>query len=317
MMMHSKRFKNFVIGLGVFTLVTLGLGKFFDSRCETSCIGEAFAANSNNGLEFKLDNDKRIVLGPNILITLDDEDDGHATRIDEPVTETFPGKDLKEVHIKSFTTDWKVVDSADEQLRLVFRGYVPKEWTIRQEGGKLDLELKKKGPREGELQLPKNFAGSITLNSVSGEIQVEQLAQAQDFRLNNVSGDVQIKAAPSRRLSINTVSGDVELQASNLNKDLGIDSKSVSGDVIATLISPIKELRSESVSGNMELKAGKAVGFEFEMEGVSASFEGLPNDARRNEGFGNRSAAGSFGADPKGRLRFTSVSGDFSLKPAD
>jgi hypothetical protein len=313
--MHNERLKKLVIGLSAFTLGTLGLGKFFDTRCETSCIGEAFAANK--GFEFKLDQDRKIVLGPHITLTLDDEDGNQAARIDESVTETLPGKDLKDIHIKSYITDWKVIESTDDQVRLVFRGYVPKEWTIKQDGGKLDLELKKKGPREGELQLPKNFAGSLTLDNVSGEVQIEKLAQAQDFHLNSVSGDVQIKAGPSRRLNLNTVSGDVVLQADPSHKELEIDSNSVSGDVVITLRSPVRELDAKSVSGNLQLRAGKSVGFEFEMEGVSASFEGLPKDTRKTEGFGNRSAQGSFGADPKGRLRFNSVSGDFSLELMD
>jgi hypothetical protein len=69
------------------------------------------------------------------------------------------------------------------------------------------------------------------------------------------------------------------------------------------------------VSGDVNLKAGKTVGFDFEMEGISASFEGLPADTRQTEGFGNRSAKGSFGASPQGKLKFNSVSGDFNLSP--
>lgn len=332
--MDNKRMKNIVIGLGAFTLVTLGLGKFFDTRCESSCIGEAFAANTENGLKglekFNIildDDDDKIVInkgdGPVIHITKDDSDslggdEGNPSRTDKPLTESIPAKDLKQVQIKSYITDWKVVEAADDQIHFVFKGYLPpKEWTIKTSGSKLDLETTKKGPLEGELQLPKNFAGEITFTNITGDITVEKLAKADSFHLTTVSGDLNLKAAPARTLNINTVSGDVEFLPVLVNKDLEIDYNSVSGNLNAVLKTPVKEFSAKSVSGNVDLKAGKTVGFEFEMEGISASFDGLPKETHQTEGFGNRSAKGSFGADPKGRLTFNSVSGDFTLESAD
>jgi DUF4097 and DUF4098 domain-containing protein YvlB len=332
--MDNKRMKNIVIGLGAFTLITLGLGKFFDTRCESSCIGEAFAANTKDGLEglgnFNIildDDDDKIVInkgdGPKIRITTDGKDtlggdEGNPARTAKAVTETVPGKDIRELNIKTYVTDWKVVDSADDQLHFVFKGYLPpKEWTVKTTGDKLNLEVTKKGPLEGELQLPKNFSGEINITNVNGDITVEKLAQASGMHLTTVSGDVNVKAVPTRILNINTVSGDVELQPTALSKDLEIDYNSVSGNLTAALNSSVKDFAAKTVSGNVDLKAGKAVGFEFDMEGISASFEGLPKDTHQTEGFGNRSAKGSFGADPKGKLTFNSVSGDFQLRSAD
>jgi DUF4097 and DUF4098 domain-containing protein YvlB len=328
--MDNKRMKNIIIGLGAFTLITLVLGKFFDTRCETSCIGEAFAANTKDGLDglgnFNIifDDDDRIMLkrgdGPNIHISGGDSDTlgGDAenpARTDKAITETIPGKDVKELELKSYVTDWKVVESADDQIHFVFKGYLPKEWTIKNSGGKLEVEVTKKGPTFGELQLPKSFAGEFTLTNISGDISVEKLAGTSEFHLMSVSGDLKVKAAPSKVLSINTVSGDVDFEPASLNKDLDIAYNSVSGDLRAALMTPVKEFEAQSVSGGVDLIAGKSVGFDFEMEGISASFDGLPEDTQQKEGFGNRSAKGSFGASPKGRLKFSSVSGDFNLRP--
>lgn len=331
--MDNKRMKNIVIGLGAFTLVTLILGKFFDTRCESSCIGEAFAANTKDGLDglgnFNIifDKDDRIMIkkgdGPNIHISTGDSDTlggdaDNPARTDKAITESIPAKDIKELELKSYVTDWKVVDSADDQIHFVFKGYLPpKEWTVINNGGKLEVEVTKKGPNFGELQLPKNFTGELTLTNISGDITIEKLAATSEFHLMSVSGDLNVKAAPSKILSINTVSGDVNFEPTSLNKDLDIATNSVSGDLKATLVSPIKEFEAQSVSGNVDLKVAKSVGFDFEMEGVSASFDGLPDDTRQKEGFGNRSARGSFGANPKGRLKFNSVSGDFNLRPLD
>ncbi len=58
-------------------------------------------------------------------------------------------------------------------------------------------------------------------------------------------------------------------------------------------------------------------GVDFEMEGISSYFEGLPRDTQQREGFGNRSIKGSFGAGPKDKLKFSSGSGEFNLKSAD
>jgi hypothetical protein len=331
--MDNKRMKNIVIGLGAFTLITLALGKFFDTRCESSCIGEAFAANTKDGLDglgdFNIifDKDDRIMLkrgdGPNIHISGGDIDTlggdaDNPARTDKSITESIPSKDVKELELKSYITDWKVVESADDQIHFVFKGYLPpKEWTVKNSGGKLEVEVTKKGPTFGELQLPKSFAGELTLTNISGDISVEKLAGTSEFNLVTVSGDLKLKAAPTKSLSINTVSGDVDFEPESLNKDLDIAYNSVSGDLKVTLMTPVKEFEAQSVSGTVDLKAGKNVGFDFEMEGISASFGGLPQDTQQKEGFGNRSAKGSFGASPKGRLKFNSVSGDFILRPLD
>jgi hypothetical protein len=331
--MDNKRMKNIVIGLGAFTLVTLILGKFFDTRCESSCIGEVFAANTKDGLDglgnFNIifDKDDRIMIkrgdGPNIHISGRDSDTlggdaDNPARTDKAITESIPSKDIKELDLKSYITDWKVVESADDQIHFVFKGYLPpKEWTVKNSGSKLEVEVTKKGPTFGELQLPINFAGELILTNISGEISIEKLGATSEFHLMTVSGDLKVKAAPSKILSINTVSGDVDFEPASLNKDLDIAYNSVSGDLRATLTTQVKEFEAKSVSGNVKMKAGKNVGFDFEMEGISASFDGLPDDTRQTEGFGNRSAKGSFGTSPKGKLKFNSLSGDFNLSPLD
>lgn len=328
--MDNKRMKNIVIGLGAFTLITLALGKFFDTRCEASCIGEAFAANTKDGWDGLIvfdDNDDRVTIGkgngPLIHISSGDSDTlggdaDNPARTDKAITESIPSKDIKELELKSYITDWKVVESADDQFHFVFKGYLPpKEWTVKNSGGKLEVEVTKKGPTFGELQLPKNFAGELTLTNISGEITIEKLAGTSEFHLMTVSGDLKVKAAPSKSININTVSGDVDFEPSSLNQDLDIAYNSVSGDLKVTLMTPVKEFEAQSVSGNVNLKAGKNVGFDFDMEGISASFDGLPDDTQQKEGFGNRSAKGSFGASPKGKLKFSSVSGDFNLSPLD
>ncbi|HYX33850.1 MAG TPA: DUF4097 family beta strand repeat-containing protein [Oligoflexus sp.] len=329
----ENRMKNIAIGLGAFTLITFGLGKFFDSRCASSCIGEAFAANTKDGLNFKGledlhifvgDDDKDRRGGKTIHISNSDSgdslggDENNPLRKKEPLTESFTGKGLKDIEINSYVTDWKITESADDQIRFVFTGYLPpKEWTVIESVGELKLEVTKKGPLQGEIQLPKGFAGELEFTNITGNINVEKLALADSFEVTSVSGDLTLMAAPTKELSINTVSGDVKLEPGILNKALAIDYNSVSGDLNATLKSGIKKFEANSVSGDVNFKAARTVAFNFEMEGVSASFEGLPSSTKTDEGFGHRGATGSFGEGPKGELTFNSVSGDFNLKPAE
>ncbi|WP_141731784.1 DUF4097 family beta strand repeat-containing protein [Oligoflexus tunisiensis] len=331
----EKRMQNFVIGLGIFTLASLGLGKFFDSRCETSCIGEAFAANAEDGLKglekfhIYLDDDDNILIGSGDkerkirFRNGDDEgklggDEDNPNRKKEPFTEKLAGKDLKEIVIKSYITDWKIVDSPDDDIRFVFTGYLPpKEWTLTESTGKLELELTRKGPLSVVMQLPKNFAGTVHMNSIMGDIEAEALAQVSTLDLTNVGGNLKFKAAPSQHLNVNNVNGDVSFEPAVLKKTLELDFNSVSGDLNATMNSPVKSFEAKSVSGDVNLKINKAVGFTFEMEGVSASYEGLPKNTIHSKGIANTSAKGSFGPDPKGELSFNSVSGDFHLEQVD
>ncbi len=337
----KTRTQKIVLGLFVFTFGTLAMGKFFDTRCETSCIGEAIAANAdskdgvlnlkkyNIHLNFKDNNvafNKKEGSDDDNSITInlggEDADMGgdkdNPARQKEPLTEVYEGKNLKDIKIISYITDWTIRDASDDKLSFVFKGYLPaKEWTVKEKADEISIETKKKGPLSAEILIPKNFTGKIQFVSVSGDLKVDGLSKAKEFELTNVSGDVDLNAAPGEKLTINTVSGDINLNPKLLSKDLQISFHSVSGDMESELISPIKSFIGETVSGDIDFTVGKKVGFNFEMEGVSASYDGLPMDTSKVDSIAHRGARGTFGVEPKGDLKFNSVSGDFHLKQAE
>lgn len=333
----NNRSRNLVLGLAAFTLLTLGLGKFFDTRCTGSCIGEAFAANVEGGAKslkelekyhiFLDDKNARITIHDSedeeksFTININDKNDvniNDANRIEGPLVESYPSKGLERIVIKSFVTDWVITESKDDKVGFIFKDYLPaKEWTVKESAGKLEIEFSRKGPGEAELQLPKGYKGNLEFGNVSGEVNVNKLAVARRVIINNVSGDLSIKAAPSESFNINTVSGDVEFEAEGLNRNLEIDVNAVSADTRVNLKNPVRSFASKTVSGDVNFSAGKDVAFDFEMEGVSASFNGLPKGTVMENSIAHHEARGSFGKGTRGKLSFNSVSGDFQLVVVD
>ncbi|MCX6131304.1 MAG: DUF4097 family beta strand repeat-containing protein [Proteobacteria bacterium] len=294
----NKRVQTILIVLVLFSVGSFILAQVFDSRCKTSCIGEAFAENSAHGFKGF----------DNININVENSS----------TTEVFNSKDLKDIVIKSNGTNWTITEAADDKGTLQFTGYrLTKEWTLSPSAGKLSIETTGKGPNEATLKLPKDFDGKIVLVTSSGDVTIEKLAKTNRLELTDVSGDIQINASPSQDLLINTVSGDVEFKTKELSPALTLGFHSTSGDLKADLVSPMKSFKAKTISGNIELIVAKGVGFAFELEGISSSYDGLPEGTEALEGAAHHRAIGSFGLEPKGELSFKSVSGDFHLKHAE
>lgn len=321
--MKSKT-KKILLGLSLFTLAMLGIGRLLDSRCEGSCIVEAARANAgadwsklNGGpfnFNYRYSSSDDSFRGTHLAIDLDgDEDDTeeNALRKSEPLREDYEGQSVKDIQINSYVTQWSIKEGSTDKLSVTYRGYLEgKEWTVNASGDRLNIKLGKKGPLEAELTLPKDYRGDLHLETVSGDCDLSSLAQTRALTVTGVSSDLQVKSAPSEELRIETVSGDIRFSAQTPRPGLKIALNTISGDASLVLESPIKELKSKTVSGDLELKVSPALGFDFEMETVNGSSEGLATEANAGSPQNHRA---SLGPEPRARLTFESISGDFKL----
>ena len=101
------------------------------------------------------------------------------------------------------------------------------------------------------LWLPENFAGELTLSTVSGETTLSSLqypgtraaittvsgeldvydSSLDTLSVESVSGDIWINAIVANRVSVHTVSGDIFGVADGYDEPIEVDVNSVSGDI--------------------------------------------------------------------------------------
>lgn len=106
---------------------------------------------------------------------------------------------------------------------------------------------------EAKILLPKKYANSLRVKTVSGDISVGP-ANLQDMTLNTVSGDISVNHAIAETINITSVRGDIEANALE-GKNWAL--KSVSGDVKLYLLHPeLVSLQLQSVSGDVSEPKG-------------------------------------------------------------
>ncbi len=299
--MLLNRKSKIILGVFAFTVITFGLGSGFDATCEYSCIGQAFA--DNHEIKF-------------FGVTIDgDDDDSSSSRQSSPFQQDF-ADDLKTIEIKSVRTNWLVGASPDAKVHLTFKDFrSEKDWEINASGGNLAIKVLKKGPLEAILLVPASFGGGIQMATVSGDLKFTSLGKAQTLAIESVSGELKLDTIPQTDLALKTVSGEVFLTSVEATPELKIRIETVSGGINASLNKPMSNFKVSSVSGEFELALSKGIGFDFDLSGVSSDFNGLPDlGTTKTNRPGHRKASGSFGSEPRGKLEFSSVSGDFNLK---
>lgn len=149
------------------------------------------------------------------------------------------------------------------------------------------------------------FRGTQQYRTVSGDMVLDRVAG--DVRVRDVSGDVSIRAEEPLRLEMNTVSGDVSAIAPRFDV---LRLVTVSGDVeLEGEFADHGEHRVETVSGDLSLGV---------VDGLTLEVRGLSSDTRvsvphRSEGSRDRRRYIIGGGE--GSLRFSSMSGDVSVRP--
>lgn len=134
----------------------------------------------------------------------------------------------------------------------------------------------------------KSFNGqNLTVNNVSGNIELTDCNLTDKLSLDNVSGTVNIKTVKADSLKLGTVSGNITLtdtEAEKLDIDTvsgkikadgsfkEIDGESVSGDYTVTSATALNKISFDSVSGCFDLLMPENSGFTADFDGVSGDF---------------------------------------------
>ncbi|MBS1348540.1 MAG: DUF4097 family beta strand repeat protein [Firmicutes bacterium] len=109
-----------------------------------------------------------------------------------------------------------------------------------------------------DIWLPESFLqeGYITLDSVSGDVVVEQLNGAQ-LDANTVSGNIELHRCTFTEMSLETVSGDIEGTLLGNRGDYHIEYENLSGDVEingpSDLGSGQLDIHLNTISGDIKL----------------------------------------------------------------
>lgn len=171
---------------------------------------------------------------------------------------------------------------------------------------------------------------SITINSVSADVEAEKLTQ-NEIKAKNVSGRIEIGSLKAFDADIESVSGNIniesssaentlkfysvsgEISAANINSP-DIDIESVSGDITAEMTYSAK-VRITTVSASVDLTIPKSNGAEINFTTTSGKLSTKLDNTKKNNVY--TFAAEKTPDDPEGkasRITVDTVSGDLTVK---
>ena len=301
MTMRSLKFWLIMLGL---TLAFLGVGRLFDRRCPGGCLREVMLMHMGSDRPNEEAGARRTRDGKLIR-----------ARIAEVLAIPIEEKARRQLTIKSYVTNWVIRQKKGLTApRLSVSGYrPPEEWRIDDSGDELKIEMRKRGPRRAELEIPESFAGSLEIINVSGEVTFEAPFQLQRIKVANVSGLVSLQELPRETLELSTVTGSIKAAQNAQDAKINIEVQSVSGDIDLKLKGEFARMHVESVSGSVFLRIPENVGFRYRLESVSGNFSGFPADAEESREFGEKNLEGTVGQAGSAALQFETISGEFQL----
>lgn len=296
----SNKLKRLAVITGGVALLSLGLGKYFDSQCVSSCL---MAANTHGG-SFNL------TVGDGFF-SVSDDDEGGSDSVSTLRAVTLPDvADLQELVIRVVSTDLKII-AADKLAARAVDYRTDKGWAIRSNGKELLLDLRDKGPGRLELDLPPSFKGRLELTTVSGDVQVGENLAINQMKIHSTSGHTDLASWPKDEFSISTVSGDLSSSAQGPAPKV-IDIEGVSADIDIQLGSPFQTFRTKTVSGDVSVRLRGKAEFDYSLHSISGDFRGIPGSVTK-EGVANRQMDGRVGEPKDSRFEFESISGDFKM----
>jgi len=173
----------------------------------------------------------------NYMVNFRDRNNFEGNSIDEVTT--FGIDQLKEIYIRSVSSDVSVFSTDEEDIKIHFYGRsalksgkaLPRLIT-NLEGSKLKIEIEY--PRVLfynanvvlDVYIPQDYRESIIIDTVSADVGISNL-DLNNFRCKTVSGDLRIESLGSDNLTLNTTSGDVDIVGFSGN----LKADSVSGDI--------------------------------------------------------------------------------------
>lgn len=194
----------------------------------------------------------------------------------------------------------------------------PMPLTVRRGEGSLHVETDEKsgwfssrghGGISFEVSAPQ--AARLDISAVSSDVEAHGFTGEQSYK--TVSGDLVIDGGGGR-VSATTVSGDLNLTGV---QPLEANVATTSGDIEA-LAPTFQPVRLRTVSGDMTLRGGFAVGPQHTAESVSGDLSieaatGLSVDIKRGLDFSKGAKQPMVSGDGSAHLRFRSLSGDVEL----
>lgn len=124
------------------------------------------------------------------------------------------------------------------------------------------------------VEVPPNYSGNLTIESISGDISIEGEGSTQ-LKAASVSGDVKIhRHKNTQSLVVETISGDIELKGSFANVKLS----SISGDVELSSEVALNNLEVSTTSGDVELELSQHQTAKVKFVTTSGCVEASFND---------------------------------------
>ena len=248
---------------------------------------------------------------------------------------SFPAETLRSLDIHLVNGDVKIRVNPDPTADVILSGNTQRLDIRRSEDGTLSIRPDKTAAasffsvrglvsNHVYLVLPMRHWESITVTTVSGDVDIYDpidtallniKTASGDVDLHGVTGDVQINSASGdadlfgtyTTASIHTASGDIDLEGSIHT----LRCNSASGDVDLHMATLPRLLEASTRSGDYEIRSPDGLGFTLEFRTVSGDLESsFPLVGPVNF----RSGEAMYLDGGESRMVLTSVSGDLSLK---
>ena len=198
---------------------------------------------------------------------------------------TFEANQVKELSLDITASDVKVTGSADtDQVLIKYPESKSRSYTITEENGQLTISEKNdrifgifsfdfffSKDWEVEVILPVDSLNNLTLDSTSGDVDIQKLAIKENLDLSLSSGDVQLQTVTvAGKTSVQLSSGEIDL-TNFVTKDLYLSV--TSGDMQLEGVIVANQTSLEANSGDIELTQFKA-GQETEISVTSGDISG-------------------------------------------
>lgn len=180
----------------------------------------------------------------------------------------FNRNEVRDIHINMIYESIDIVYHTSDKIKVVYDGSEADKIVVGTSNNQLNVYHKKNiafnffNSNRGQLTiyLPENFENSMSVESVSGDINIETKAIKAD--INTTSGEIVIKESIIS-LDVNTVSGNITVNAPTSDAEF----ETVSGDVDAVI--DVKcDVSGNSVSGSFWFRV---LGDEYEVDFDSVS----------------------------------------------
>ncbi len=142
--------------------------------------------------------------------------------------------------------------------------------------------------RQAILEIPKDFAGKVTLQGTTGNVNVEDLSGIIDFTIERTAGDITVGQLQLERLTLATTTGDIRLdnataENATLNASTGhisigqleatetLQCNATTGDVDGNLLKS-REIAISTSTGNISL--GDIEGEQVTLRATTGDIQG-------------------------------------------